>query len=481
MYQYGYYWIWAFPSLQPLIQWSMVLQDGPNASACFNEGQNSFFAQNPSQPLGFADAYLTDYLVHSAQQHALVGLLQQFQIHVGGLAGTSTRIDSLDRDLPTLFYRDLDLAIIIDDATYLPYAVRTTENHTVFGPSFSDVVFLSYTSEQVDYNHTIQLPHRIQTVYNSASILEDFVIDDITINPDFPEDFFVAKSTPPSVDSASSVSTDPVLPQTDSEYPRSELHEFFEAGLWNGPFGKTFNVSDVVVAPVSPNSIVPQIMNLFVGYPDYVQLLVELESGIVIVDAPPHRSKLILDWVELNIKGKKITHIVPSHHHRDHAGGVADYLAAGATLVRPEIASDFYQHVNYGEFNVTTYTQEEPFALKDSKIQFSSFWQDANPHARDWSFAVASPICFNATESPNVAILNADVISPQRDKTTAWDADSGRQWLNQVIQLGIPTNATVIGTHGSSEIGLGTQDSLAHLAELMGVLYPEDTDSSRWC
>ncbi|KAK5053341.1 hypothetical protein LTR84_002315 [Exophiala bonariae] len=480
-YQYGFYWLWAFPDLKPMIDFSLVVQAGPNASACFNKGQNSFFADDPSQALGYADGYLTDYLVQSAQQLALPHLLQQFHTRSSDLTSSCVTVAAGDNktqvSYSALHDAHFDLTLIIDDDTRLPYAVRVNEDHKVFGPSTSDVVFLNYTVDPAGNGNSLRLPHRVQTVYNQEAVLEDFVIDKIIVNPTFAADLFDASPPPSATGPGSSSSETANAPRTDREYPRSEVHEFFEAGLWGGPFGDMFNVSDVVVQPVFPNGTTPQIMNLYVGYPDYIQLLVEFDDGLLITDAPGHRSKIILDWVAQNMHGKKITHVVPSHHHRDHAGGVADYLSAGAALVIPEVAKEFYQNLPGGPFTVITYNDAAPFVLKDSQVQVSSFWLDESPHARDWSYAVASHGC----QISDVVVFNADVVNPGQGPVAKWDTGAARAFLRNAIDRGVPRGATLVGSHGSSEIGLGTQDSLANIADLAGVVYPQMEDDGLWC
>ena len=39
-YQYDDYWLWAFPDLQPSINYSLIVQDGSDGFACFIDGQN---------------------------------------------------------------------------------------------------------------------------------------------------------------------------------------------------------------------------------------------------------------------------------------------------------------------------------------------------------------------------------------------------------------------------------------------------------
>lgn len=44
---------------------------------------------------------------------------------------------------------------------------------------------------------------------------------------------------------------------------------------------------------------------------------------------------------------------------------------------------------------------------------------------------------------------------------------------SSIVDDGLPQNATIVGCHGSSEDGLGTQDPLDHINELAGVQYSE--------
>ncbi|KAL7893259.1 hypothetical protein HDV64DRAFT_272781 [Trichoderma sp. TUCIM 5745] len=428
-YQYGDYWIWAFPNLQPDIDYSMVVQSGPNGFACFNKGQNSFFAEDPSQPLGFADPLVLSSVVEK----------------------------NYGAEFTTLQMPGLDLLLLIDRSTFLPFAVRAAEDHLIFGPSTSDMVFFNYTNISVG-GHQMRFPHRIQTLYNTVSVIEDFVIDKLTVNPKFEADFFLPSN---------STETSHTAPRSSSDYPRSEVHEFFETGLWGGPFGEAYNSSSVQVAPVFPNGSTPEIMNLFVGYPDYIQMLVEMEDGLIITDAPAFRSNIVVEWVKKYMGGKKITHVVPSHHHRDHAGGVGDILAAGATLVIPEVAKPLYANVNGGKFKTITYNESNPFVLKDRKVQFASFWHPRAAHAEDWVFSVAAPACWTYASS-EFALFNADVVSPSSGPAERWDTGYARGFLLDAIADGIPRTATLIGSHGS---------------KLAGVPYPDPKtlENRKWC
>jgi hypothetical protein len=346
--------------------------------------------------------FLTDYLIHRSQQFALPGLLLKFGVDVDKIRRLHVVDSTLDTTYLALEHRQLGLTMLINHTTHLPYAIRSREQHVVYGDSTSDVVCSAWNAVRFG-SLSVLLPHRFQTIYNSEIVLEDFIADDISINDEFPPDFFEGHQS-------SDYSNGPPLtkeqsaPSQSPEYPRSEVHEIFESGLWAGPFGYSFNTSDVVVE--YPFADFQKIMTIYVGYADYVQVLVEHDNGLLITDAAPHRSIIILDWVEQHMNGKRITHVVPSHHHRDHAGGVDDYVAAGAMLVVPEVARELY-NLTGRVTSMATYTDDEPFEFKDGSIEFRSFWREENPHARDWSFSVAT----RANPSTDDDVVSHDIVS----------------------------------------------------------------------
>ena len=73
-------------------------------------------------------------------------------------------------------------------------------------------------------------------------------------------------------------------------------------------------------------------------------LVVEQEERVVVIEGGPqdYRSEAIIEWVGRQFPDKPISHLVQSHHHVDHAGGIRPYAAVGAEIVVHERAEAYY-------------------------------------------------------------------------------------------------------------------------------------------
>lgn len=113
-------------------------------------------------------------------------------------------------------------------------------------------------------------------------------------------------------------------------------------------------------------------------------LAVELENGVAVIEPGSFdlKGEAIVEWLAENIPGKPVSHIIVSHHHSDHSGGVRPYVAAGASAVVHEAAIEFYEDLlartnstimpdaldrNPVEANIITVSALEPLLIDDEK------------------------------------------------------------------------------------------------------------------
>lgn len=184
----------------------------------------------------------------------------------------------------------LDLTVIFNPNTSLPYIIRSYENHKFFGRSTHDLLVHEYIEIA-----GVMFPQRLKTIYNGDLLLMDYVADEVLINQvadlaffNGPEGF-TASNTPARHDS----------------YDFSEIGEYSASYMWTGQYtGTLANLSAASPYPDLPGAWVLT----FQDAPTYRQMVLELDDSVIVFDAPAHQSILVIQWVKETL-GKSITHV----------------------------------------------------------------------------------------------------------------------------------------------------------------------------
>ncbi|HSC66965.1 MAG TPA: MBL fold metallo-hydrolase [Cellvibrio sp.] len=94
---------------------------------------------------------------------------------------------------------------------------------------------------------------------------------------------------------------------------------------------------------VASTELAPGIFYLQGG--SHHSLAIEQKDHVVIVEAPQNeeRSLAVIAKAKELIPNKKITHLINSHQHFDHSGGLRTYVDEGATIVTHELNKPFYE------------------------------------------------------------------------------------------------------------------------------------------
>ncbi|KAI1039355.1 hypothetical protein LB505_008542 [Fusarium chuoi] len=411
-------WGWASPQLEPM-EFSLVVWTGDGDSACFVKGNNEVFL-----PRNVTSGCVDSALANKFATEALMmspGLVERIR---QSKSSEEREIDINGIRFPAV-YSNLDkLLLIVDTETYLPYIVRSEEQHPIYGNATKDVYLSNYKEVQ-----GIKFPHTVQTIYSSSSqrlsvVLEDFVIDKISATAKFSDNFFDL------VPHGQKVNISEKAPDVPSG-----LVTDYSTSLLGSPVK---NVSVDALKSSRPVDLLQVYWLIIDDSHDlgFKQLIIEFETEVIVCDAPPFWSEAVMEWIKKNI-GKKVTYVAPSHHHRDHSGGVADYVRAGAKLIIPEMAVDYWSSIPGAEF--ITFNQTHPYVHRDNKVQAWFNWADQAPHASDWTYVMVTERC--PDKSSSIFVFEADT----------WEAglsvDLGnqqqmRQWLDQLLDDGLPRSAT---------------------------------------
>lgn len=199
-------------------------------------------------------------------------------------------------------------------------------------------------------------------------------------------------------------------------------------------------------------------------------LAVELEEGIVLVDAPYHerRSQAILAKVSELWPGKPITHLVLTHFHDDHTAGARTIAAAGADLVVSEHGVAYFTGVIESEHalvpdalaksdvtpTITPVAGTQPLVLGTGARRVE-VWPITTTHARDMVMVHvphAKLVFQTDLYSPNPQALGQPLVGD----FVIWSAE-----LSQAISAAGLDIDLIAGGHGSF---VTRQEFLDHLA-----------------
>lgn len=170
----------------------------------------------------------------------------------------------------------------------------------------------------------VAFPHDVTLRWN-GQVLHHEIRDHIQVNPDLDDDLFALPATLP---------FDPVAAAngaTHAQWVNRALA--LGAPLFLDP-------GEVVAAPIAPDVV------LMTGGVHHT-LAIALDSGVVLVEPPLHeaRSLAVIAKVAELWPDKPISHMIVTHYHYDHSGGIRTYAALGATLVVAEGDRPFFEQV----------------------------------------------------------------------------------------------------------------------------------------
>ena len=114
---------------------------------------------------------------------------------------------------------------------------------------------------------------------------------------------------------------------------------------WVMSFANLGFIKDGGQTAINPQRIAPGVI-LLAGVSNN-SLVVRRTSGVVVVEGALHdlRAEAVIGFVRRRFPGARITHVITTHHHSDHSGGMRPYVALGARAVLHQAAVPFFRRV----------------------------------------------------------------------------------------------------------------------------------------
>lgn len=227
----------------------------------------------------------------------------------------------------------------VDPDTSLIARLTTMENAHLHRDIELDVRYADWQ----DTPDGVRFPNAVQLYYGGV-LVHDETRGTVATNPGLPPETF---DLPPEATSVFD-------PAEDDRGMRNHQH--------NQIFTSVGIPLDGLQTFVQADEVAPGVWHLTGG--SHHTMVVEQAGGLVLFDVPlnPQRAEAILDWIDMELGGAPVTHVVVSHHHEDHVSGVRVFVATGATLVVHEVAETFFDEV------VTAPSTIEPDRLEDNPV-----------------------------------------------------------------------------------------------------------------
>jgi Metallo-beta-lactamase superfamily len=207
------------------------------------------------------------------------------------------------------------------------------------------------------------------------------------------------------------------------------------------PSFKPFEAPALAVAEVRPG--LWEVANA--GQGNYRVQFVELADRLIAYDAPvsPTESRAVIQKLREKVPNKPISHVVLSHFHNDHIGGVRAFAEAGATIVTTADAQPVVRKIAEAQARTTSVVDQPApalkFALVDGKLELGDaarkvtvFEARGDPHVEKLLILV---------DGGSKIVIAADAYSDVMPFNATFD------WLAQWIQTNQPGAEMMLGAH----------------------------------
>jgi glyoxylase-like metal-dependent hydrolase (beta-lactamase superfamily II) len=212
----------------------------------------------------------------------------------------------------------------------------------------------------------------------------------------------------------------------------------------------SLDAGEVVPMPITPDVVT-------MGGGIHHSLAIALDSGVVVVDAPQHedRSLAVIEAVTARWPDKPITHMILTHHHHDHSGGIRAFAAIGAELIVAEGDHDFVTqclarpHTIRPDTLASARTRPTIRTVGDNRLSLGDgeieIHRISSPHSAEGLvvYVASVKLLFNAD------LFNPGLVPPEVAPPPHW-LDYSQDFRRQVEALNLDIEL-LVGAHGVLE------------------------------
>ena len=184
----------------------------------------------------------------------------------------------------------------------------------------------------------------------------------------------------------------------------------------------------------------------------HATVVIEMRDHLVAVEGPLYEARTapVIQSIRERFPTKPIRYVIPTHHHLDHAGGIRAFMAAGASVVVPFSALEFYRAVARAPHT------RRPDSLEQVKraVVIESFGGGARTVGDDSRRVEIYPLPTSHAQDLVVVylpreklLIEADHISPRNGEVRP--APLVKEFISAIDKLNLDI-ATIVGIHGDS-------------------------------
>jgi glyoxylase-like metal-dependent hydrolase (beta-lactamase superfamily II) len=177
-----------------------------------------------------------------------------------------------------------------------------------------------------------------------------------------------------------------------------------------------------------------------------------MRDHVIAVEAPLYEARTapVVNSIKERYPAKPLRYVIPTHHHLDHSGGIRAFMAAGATVVTPFSAREFYRYVAKAPHT----RQPDSLEINKRAVVIEAFGggprvlSDGSRRVEVYPMPTSHAQDFVVVYLPSEKILiEADHISPRNGQVRG--APLVKEFVTSLEKLNLDI-ATIVGIHGDS-------------------------------